>query len=131
MTDTVPASVAVIDEAHLARLVDQLLADRLAGTEDRLIAALEAVTETRIEPTLTVPDMAGIFQCCEKTIRRWRVDGFLPPAIEIGGYLRWHRDVVRAFLALYREAAAEWLKEHGDGVGRMVCKHLTHLKEQL
>jgi len=51
VTGTAPATAAVIDEAHLARLVDQLLVVRPSGLEDPLLAAVGSIPD--------MPDMAN------------------------------------------------------------------------
>ena len=48
---------------------------------------------------LTLGDLAVLVQVSEKTLRRWRSEGRLPPAVEIGGVVRWRREDVDAWLA--------------------------------
>jgi len=47
----------------------------------------------KLEPAhhelLTVRDIAKRLSVCAKTVRRWREDGKLPPALQIGGIIRW------------------------------------------
>ena len=38
---------------------------------------------------LTVDDVAGALVVSAKTVRRWREEGKLPPALRIGGVIRW------------------------------------------
>lgn len=38
---------------------------------------------------LTAQDLSKLLQVDAKTVRRWRNDGHLPPALEIGGVIRW------------------------------------------
>lgn len=55
---------------------------------------------------LSVADVARILGVGVRTIRRWRGEGKLPPALEFGGLLRWRRDAVE-----------EWIAERGAGAG--------------
>ena len=49
---------------------------------------------------LTARDVAVLLQVDAKTVRRWREEGKLPPAVELGGVVRW-----------LAEDLAVWLKE--------------------
>jgi len=47
---------------------------------------------------LGVPELADLFEVKESTVRRWRRSGKLPPAVQIGGVLRWRQETIDAWL---------------------------------
>ena len=49
-------------------------------------------------PLLTAKDLSTLMQVDAKTIRRWRSEGLLPPAFEIGGVVRWSVKVIEAWI---------------------------------
>ena len=61
-------------------------------------SATTAAAEPPVRPLLTVDDLARVLRVDSKTVRRWRSEGKLPDAIELGGVVRWHPDVVGAWL---------------------------------
>ena len=46
----------------------------------------------------TTDDIARRTHCDARTVRRWHDDGKLPPAIVIGGLVRWNADDIEAWL---------------------------------
>ena len=93
----------------------QILAD-LAETDEIQLAAggdqsvMDDVTTATNEPPpgtalVTIPDLAERLQVAERTVRRWRADGELPPAIEFGGLLRWRPEVIDAWIAEREEGS--------------------------
>jgi len=54
---------------------------------------------------LRARDVAELIGVNARTIRRWRSEGILPPALEIEGIVRWDRRAVDAWLAA-RSAAS-------------------------
>jgi excisionase family DNA binding protein len=51
------------------------------------------------EGTLTVPDLAALLKCSERHIRGLAADGAVPGVIRVGRLLRFHRGVIRGWLA--------------------------------
>jgi len=77
----------------------------MASVQQPIIeAAEERVLDERL---LTLGDLAALVQVSEKTLRRWRSEGRLPSAVEIGGVVRWRREDVDA-----------WISEHAEGTGQ-------------
>ncbi len=92
--------------AELARTYADLAADRdiqLAGSPaPRLMVDVDAATEPSA-PLLAVAGLARLLDVTEKTVRRWRDEGRLPGAVEVGGVVRWRpEDIDR------------WLQEGGE-----------------
>ena len=50
------------------------------------------------EPLLAVPDLARLLAVDVRTVRRWRSEGRLPDALELGGVVRWDSEAVRAWI---------------------------------
>lgn len=48
---------------------------------------------------LTVADVAALLAVDAKTVRRWRDEGRTPPAVSVGGVVRWRPEVVEEWLA--------------------------------
>ena len=67
--------------------------------DERSTMATETPTPVRPEgQLLTMDDLAEILRVTPSTIRRHRALGWpMPPAIRIGGKLRWRREDVEAF----------------------------------
>lgn len=55
------------------------------------------------DPLLGVPDLADRYEVAVKTIRDWRYRGVLPPAIKIGGQVRWRRSDLECWEDAQRE----------------------------
>jgi len=94
----------------------EILGD-LAETGDIQLAAgagaslMEPVTPVPDQPSpgtdlLSVDDRAETLQVSPRTIRRWRSEGKLPPALEFSGVLRWRREAVERWIA-EREAGRD------------------------
>ena len=96
--------------AGLATAAENL--DDSAGNGDIQLAGgggsslMDAVEATDVQPSpgtsidlLSIADIARILGIGERSVRRWRSEGALPPAIEIGGLLRWRREVVEVWIA--------------------------------
>ena len=112
-----PAQAAVWrDDAEVCRLLAQMgeACGRLAEIlENRVASAAEssdigsvdmcghqgAVADIEPERLLAARDVASLLQVNARTVRRWRSEGKLPPAIEISGVIRWHPGVIRDWLA--------------------------------
>ena len=77
----------------------QLEQPRIEGLMNPVHSAPEQPSPGTTLDLLSIADMAGIMGVGDRTIRRWRSEGKLPPAIEIGGLLRWRREVVEAWIA--------------------------------
>ena len=75
------AALAVDPEIHLAAPPDQSVIDG-------------DVSAPATEPLLSTADLARLLSVDERTIRRWRDEGRLPDAVEIGGVVRWDARVV-------------------------------------
>ena len=51
---------------------------------------MEGVKTLNTSPEfLTVSDVGELLLVSQKTVRRWREEGKLPPALQIGGIIRW------------------------------------------
>ena len=50
-------------------------------------------------PLLAVAGLARIMIVIEKTVRRWRDEGRLPDAVEVGGVVRWRPEDIERWLA--------------------------------
>jgi len=48
---------------------------------------------------ITTEELAQMLSVSERTIYRWRAEGKIPPALKIGGVLRWSRDAIVEWLA--------------------------------
>ncbi len=48
---------------------------------------------------LTVPRLAELLAVDPRTIRRWRSAGHLPPALSVGGVIRWRAEVIDQWIA--------------------------------
>ncbi len=89
----------------MSSLADAL--DAQADSLERSAAELrERARELRLtgpalvaSPYLRVRDLAELLRVNERTVRRWRSEGVLPPAVEIAGVVRWRREAVEAWLA--------------------------------
>jgi len=95
----VGAVLARISELHeeLARACREL-----ASNSQNCLAA---VPETRelCEPVikrelLTIDDVAKLVRTGARTIRRWRREGKLPPALHFGGLVRWRKSDVERWI---------------------------------
>lgn len=72
---------------------------------ERVSGAVE--TAPVAQPTarlLSAKDIADLVGVDAKTVRRWRSEATIPPAIEIGGVVRWRMTVIQEWLAA-REGA--------------------------
>ena len=58
------------------------------------------------EPLLTVRDVAKRLQVNEKTVRRWREEKRLPPALVVAGIVRWRADDIDDWIAQTVEVAS-------------------------
>jgi len=94
--------------AHVAVLLAEA-ADGLAALANDLEQAEVPLAESRAArlmsdvephpaPLLDAHALGELLNVDARTVRRWRTAGTLPPAIEIGGVLRWRREVVDRWL---------------------------------
>ena len=88
---------------HFARLADihSSLADEYREMEDIQLAACgERALMSGMIPgrLLSVRNLADFLDVDEKTVRRWREAGKLPPALEISGVVRWRPEDIDAWL---------------------------------
>ena len=90
-------------QIHLADARDQSVMDDVA--EDTRPAPGERGVPA-IPNLLTVSDLARLLRLDERTVRRRRREGSIPPAIDIGGSLRWRPSEIEAWLDERREGAA-------------------------
>jgi excisionase family DNA binding protein len=75
-----------------------ILQQQLAGAPDpRLMSHVPAdPTPNRLLGTLEVADVLGLSQ---RSVRRLRRQGKLPPGIEVGGTIRWRSEEIEEWLA--------------------------------
>ena len=66
-----------------------------ARPDPRLMSSVEA----RPNPLLSAREVAVKLGLSERTIRRHRQKGILPPAIEVGGTYRWRAEDIEAWIA--------------------------------
>lgn len=100
-TDVIDRVECLRRMAGHCRKIAEICAD-LAATEEIQLAAprdpgvMDAVPE---RPRLmTAADLAEMLCVDAKTIRRWRTEGHLPVAIEIGSIVRWRAEDVVAWI---------------------------------
>jgi len=80
--------------AQMAEVYRELAETELAVSPDQCV--METMSERH--NLLTVSDLADTLRVDPKTVRRWRTDGLLPVAFEIGGVIRWRAEDVDAWL---------------------------------
>ena len=95
--------------AELFREASEILAELASNQDIQLAGAgnprlMDDVETAPAEPSsgtslLTVDDLAEKLKVASRTVRRWRGEGKLPPAIEFGGLLRWRPEVIDAWIA--------------------------------
>lgn len=87
------------DELHaelgdvLRRIVAEVQLD--SASDSSLMGAVPAYEGTRL---MTVHDVARRLSVGDKTLRRWRSEGRLPKALEVGGVLRWRAEDIDAWI---------------------------------
>ncbi len=80
--------------AEAAQICRALAEVQLAGSEKpRLMEGVHSA-----KPLLSVRDLAARLNIHPRTVRRWRGEGKLPPALEVGGVVRWQAEVVDAWI---------------------------------
>ncbi len=88
--------------SELAHVYADLAEDRdiqLAGSPaPRLMVDVDAAIEPSA-PLLAVAGLARLLDVTEKTVRRWRDEGRLPDAVEVGGVVRWRPEDIDRWLA--------------------------------
>jgi predicted site-specific integrase-resolvase len=52
-----------------------------------------------------VNDVASQLSVGPRTVRRWRAEGRLPPAVEVAGIVRWRPEAIERWLAEQQERA--------------------------
>ena len=52
-----------------------------------------------VDPMMSVTDLSELFNVAPRTVRRWRSEQKLPPALTIGGVVRWRRQDVFDWIA--------------------------------
>ena len=96
-------ALARIAELHeeLARAYRELESQGFGNSQN----CLAAVSETRelCEPViqrelLTIDDVAKLVRTGARTIRRWRREGKLPPALHFGGLVRWRKPDIERWI---------------------------------
>lgn len=83
---------------------------QLASTADRALMETMATAPGIAPPApgtrlLTARDVGDLVGVGARTIRRWRDEGRLPPAIVVAGVVRWKREVVERWLDENTEAS--------------------------
>ena len=81
----------------LAALANDLEQAEVPLAESRA-ARLMSDVEPHPAPLLDAHALGELLNVDARTVRRWRTAGTLPPAIEIGGVLRWRPEVVDRWL---------------------------------
>ena len=64
-----------------------------------------AATASQPGRLLDLAGLAEVLSVAPRTVRRWRGSGKLPPAVDVGGLVRWRREDVDRWLEVRREAA--------------------------
>ena len=85
---------------ELAQVIEQIGQNRLAESGDQSHMS-RGVTP---RPLLNANDLARILSVDSKTVRRWRDEGQLPGAIQIGGVVRWKHEDIEAWIDARRGA---------------------------
>ncbi len=104
--ERVSAAHARLAELHseIAGIHHELAQVELAaGAETRLMERVPESSKTR--QLLTVNGLAELLQVDAKTIRAWRERRQLPPAVKIGGVIRWDAADIDRWLSEKREVA--------------------------
>ena len=106
--ERVVAGVSRLAELHaeMAEVCRELAQDlEVQLDESRPSRLMDAMhdgpgTAAARRPLLTAADLAQRLSVDQKTVRRWRAEGKLPPAVELGSsVLRWESEVVDTWLA--------------------------------
>ena len=87
--------------AEAAQIYQDLAEAQLDAHRDRALmdgVAVSAESAPAPGRLLTAHDVAERLRVNAKTIRRWRESGRLPPAIELGGIVRWRARDIDAWL---------------------------------
>ena len=103
--ERVSAAHARLAELHaeIAGIHQELAQVELAaGASLALMVRVPEASKTR--QLLTVNGLAELLQVDAKTIRAWRERGQLPPAVKIGGVIRWDADDIDRWIGEQREA---------------------------
>ena len=64
----------------------------------------EPQSEAPRDPLWSVADVAERIGVDQKTVRRWRTDGELPPAFNTGSVVRWERSAIESWITERTEA---------------------------
>ena len=95
--------------AELSELVVEIGRNQLAVSPERAVMALSPnETAAPMKPfsnLLSANDVAAILSVDAHTIRRWRTEGKLPPAIVVGGVVRWRSDAIERWVETQTEAS--------------------------
>jgi excisionase family DNA binding protein len=86
------------DLADAYRKLAETSPNRLDGCADPS-PDRDVETAPATRPFLTVRDVAERLQVDAKTVRRWREEHRLPPAVSLGGVVRWRAETIDAWLA--------------------------------
>ena len=60
--------------------------------------------------------IAALFGVTTRTVERWHAAGVLPPAIIVGGTLRWHAAEIERLLEAHRERTGDRPAAHAGTV---------------
>jgi len=90
---------------HLARLLREMAGVLDFVAQNQLAGAREQSDMSGAMPSLlSTTDVATILRVDPKTVRRWREEGHLPSAIQVGGVVRWKPEDIETWLEDRREA---------------------------
>ncbi len=87
----------------LLDLAEEVLAVLAVTPEQSVHARVEARVEE--SPLIGIKEIAERVGVSEKTVRRMRERGDLPPAIDLGSVIRWRPEVIEQWLAEREEEA--------------------------
>lgn len=92
--------------AEMAEIYRDLAGMQLDGSGRRLL--MDGMEQSRVhdaravepgrEALLSVRDVSARLQVDQKTVRRWRKEGKLPPAVTIAGVVRWRPEAIESWL---------------------------------
>ena len=101
--EALAAGLAQLGEVlgQAGRICSELAQIRLAVTRER--AVMVPVPEPQRRALLSASNVAARLGCTTSTVRRWRRAKMMPPAIVIGGVVRWEESAIEHWVAERKE----------------------------
>lgn len=86
-------------------LAEVLEAELAGGAVQSVMASMPSATPTELSKLVSTADLARVLGVDDRTVRRMRERGDLPPAIDLGSVLRWRSDDIDQWIADRTEAS--------------------------